>query len=259
MPSALARITKDLAAAVDRLRFAPPVSHVYNPLDYAWPAHAQYLERYGRGTKRALWLGMNPGPFGMAQTGVPFGEIAAVRDFLGVTATVGRPAHEHPKRPIEGFACQRSEVSGKRLWGFIAQRFGRAEAFFATHFVHNYCPLVFMDEGGRNLTPDKLPAAERDALYAPCDQALREVTKALGASVIVAVGHFAETRARVALGDAISVRRIPHPSPASPLANRGWAEAAAVALGDLAPNETASATSTRSSRTRRTASRQGSA
>ena len=234
MSSALARIAKDLARAVDRLSFAPPVTHVYNPLDYAWPAHAAYLERYGGGPKKTVWLGMNPGPFGMAQTGVPFGDIAAVRRFLGIEAKVGKPAREHGKRPIDGFACTRGEVSGRRLWGFVEQRFGTARAFFAEHFVVNYCPLVFMDEGGRNLTPDKLPTGEREQLFAVCDRALRATVTLLAPKHLVAIGHFAQTRASKALGDAVSVVRIPHPSPASPLANRGWAEAAARALGDAA-------------------------
>lgn len=234
MPTALARITKDLAGAVSALSFAPPVTHVYNPLAYAWAPHAAYLERYGSGRKNTLWLGMNPGPFGMAQTGVPFGDVECVRRFLGIEAAVGQPSHPHPKRPIDGFACQRGEVSGRRLWGLIEERFGSARAFFRQHFIVNYCPLVFMDAGGRNLTPDKLPAAERAELYAVCDAALAQVAKLLSPSIVVAVGHFAQTRARAALGDDIDVRRIPHPSPASPLANRGWAAAAAQALGALA-------------------------
>ncbi len=232
MAASLSRITDDLVRALAPMRFAPPVAHVYNPLVYARAPHAAYLERYGRGRKRTVWLGMNPGPFGMAQTGVPFGEIAMVRSFLGIEAPVGRPEREHPKRPIEGFACPRSEVSGKRIWSFVQARFGTAAAFFATHYVHNYCPLVFMDEGGRNLTPDKLPATERDILFAACDTALRAVVQAVGATQVIAVGHFAETRARKVFGERVAILRIPHPSPASPLANRGWADAAERALGN---------------------------
>jgi single-strand selective monofunctional uracil DNA glycosylase len=232
MPAALARIAKDLARTVDTLAFAPPVTHVYNPLAYAWAGYAAYLERYGGGKKRTLWLGMNPGPFGMAQTGVPFGDVGVVRSFLGIEAEIGKPACEHGKRPVDGFACPRGEVSGQRLWGFVAQRFGSARAFFAQHFIANYCPLVFMDAGGRNITPDKLPAREREPLFAACDAALRKTARLLAPHTIVAVGHFAQARARVALGDSVTIVRIPHPSPASPLANRGWAEAAARALGD---------------------------
>src|SRR5690606_6715112 len=127
---------------------------------------------YGRGPKEILLLGMNPGPFGMAQTGVPFGEIAAVRDWLGVRGVVGRPAIEHPKRPVQGFGCHRSEGSGKRLWGWAQDRFGEPERFFDRFFVVNYCPLVFLEVGGRNRTPDKLPVREREPLFEACDRAL---------------------------------------------------------------------------------------
>jgi single-strand selective monofunctional uracil DNA glycosylase len=170
---------------------------------------------------------MNPGPFGMTQTGVPFGEVALVRDFLGIHGRVGRPEREHPKRPVEGFECARSEVSGARLWGWARDRFGTADQFFERFFVLNYCPLVFMEESGRNLTPDKLPAAERDPLEAACDRALRDAIEALAPSLVVGVGAFAEKRARAALVDSnLRIGCVLHPSPASPAANRGWSEAA---------------------------------
>lgn len=215
------------------MRFAAPVSHVYNPLDYAWTVHRSYLERYGAGRKRVVFLGMNPGPFGMAQTGVPFGEIAAVRDWLGLAGAVGKPAQENPKKLVEGFACKRGEVSGQRLWGLFRERFGTPEAFFAEHFVANYCPLVFFEDG-RNLTPDKLPAAEAGPLQAACDAHLRRMVEALQAEWVIGVGAWAEKRAILALaGLPVRFGRILHPSPASPAANRGWAPAATQQLVDL--------------------------
>ncbi|MEN1680532.1 MAG: uracil-DNA glycosylase family protein [Planctomycetota bacterium] len=217
---------KELSAAVDAMRFAAPVTHVYNPLDYAWPMHEAYLRRLPAGGVRVLLLGMNPGPWGMAQTGVPFGEVAAVRDWLRIEAAIGRPDAEHPKRPVEGFACPRSEVSGRRLWGLFAERFGTAEAFFADHFVANYCPLVFMEEGGRNRTPDKLPAIEREPLDAACDEHLKRLIEATGPEWFVGVGKYAEARLRRVAGNEAKVTTVLHPSPASPAANRGWAEAA---------------------------------
>jgi single-strand selective monofunctional uracil DNA glycosylase len=224
----LVALSRRLAADCDRLVFAPPVAHVYNPLAYARAPHELYLERWGAAPKRVVFVGMNPGPFGMMQTGVPFGEVAAVRDWLRIEAPVGRPAVEHPKRPVEGFACRRSEVSGARLWGWARDRFGTPERFFARAFVWNWCPLGFLAASGANLTPDKLPAAERAALEAICDRALAETIATLGARVAVGVGGFAEQALRRALGDGSPVRiaRILHPSPASPAANRGWAEQA---------------------------------
>ena len=216
------------------LRFAPPVSHIYNPLTYAWAAHEKYVRRYGSTGKRIVFLGMNPGPFGMVQCGVPFGEVAAVRDWLGIACDVQRPVVENPGRPIEGFACTRSEVSGRRLWGLFRERFGTAEAFFAEHFVANYCPLAFFN-GARNLTPDKLPVAEAAPLQAACDAHLQALVAALAPEWVIGVGAFAEARAVEALaGTGVRTGRVLHPSPASPLANRGWGQAATrqlVALG----------------------------
>jgi len=227
-------ISRRLRDAVSGLRFAAPVTHVYNPLEYAWEPHVRYLKRWGRPPKTVVLLGMNPGPYGMAQTGVPFGEISRVRDWLGIEGAVGRPEREHPARPVEGFACRRREVSGARLWGWAAARYGDPEAFFARTFVANYCPLVFMEAGGRNRTPDKLPVGERERLFAVCDAALSETVRCLGATVVVGVGAFAEARAQVALAHAgVRIGRLPHPSPASPQANRGWDALADAALAKL--------------------------
>lgn len=231
---AMVQAARELADGVDALDFAPPTEVVYNPLRYAWAAHEQYLRLHARGKKQVIFLGMNPGPFGMAQCGVPFGEIALVRDWVGVEAPVEQPPVVHPKRPIEGFACQRSEVSGRRLWGAFKDRFGTAEAFFADHFVANYCPLVFMEASGKNRTPDKLPAAEAEALGALCAAHLRAVVAALEPDWVIGVGAFAEQQAAEALaGCAVRVGRILHPSPASPAANRGWAEQASAQLEAL--------------------------
>lgn len=220
------RIVRRLSRAVSPLRFADPVTHVYNPLDYAGPAVLAYLDAYCRPGVDALLLGMNPGPWGMAQTGVPFGEVALVRDWLRIDAPIGKPKAEHPKRPVEGLACPRSEVSGRRLWGWAKDRFGEPDRFFARFFVWNYCPLAFMETSGRNRTPDKLPAAERDPLFAACDDALARMVAHVSPGMVLGVGKFAEKRAAAVLGDDCPVATILHPSPASPIANRGWAEQA---------------------------------
>lgn len=225
-PIALAAALRD---TVDGMRFAAPVAYVYNPLVYAWGLHEQYLRRYGQGRKRVLFLGMNPGPFGMAQCGVPFGEIAAVRDWMGIAGNVGQPPRVHPKRPISGLACIRSEVSGRRLWGLFQQRFASADAFFADHLVVNWCPLVFMAEAGTNLTPDKLPAGELGPLEGACDRHLTGLIAATGCAVVVGVGKVASAAALRA--GAPRVVDCPHPSPANPAANKDWAGAATRALG----------------------------
>jgi single-strand selective monofunctional uracil DNA glycosylase len=221
----LAAAALSLREALRPLRFAAPITHVYQPLDYAWAAHSAYLERYGSGTRRVVLLGMNPGPWGMAQTGVPFGEIAAVRDWMGLCERVGKPVPEHPKRTIIGYDCTQSEVSGRRLWGLFAQRFGTPQAFFREHFVANYCPLVFMEQSGKNFTPDKLPATEAAALESACDEHLRAVVTALQPEWLIGVGAFAEAQAMQMKPHfpTLKIGRILHPSPASPAANRDWA------------------------------------
>jgi single-strand selective monofunctional uracil DNA glycosylase len=215
---------KRLRDTVAKLKFAAPVSHVYNPLIYAWRAHEMYLRRYGNGRKRVLFLGMNPGPFGMTQTGIPFGQIAAVRDWLGIQVRIDHAPDEHPKRPVLGFDCSRSEISGQRLWGLFAKRFGAAERFFQEHMVMNYCPLAFCEESGRNRTPDKLPANERTPLFTACDEHLRKIVRILEPEWLVAVGDFAFKRAgQILAGRQIRLGQILHPSPASPAANCDWA------------------------------------
>ena len=222
----LVRISRELCRAVAKLSFGDPVAYVYNPLEYAREPHERYLERYGeRAPREVLFLGMNPGPFGMAQTGVPFGDVAMVRDFLGITGEVGRPRHEHPQRLVQGFDCPRSEVSGTRFWGWARDRYGTAERFFERFFVSNWCPLVFVEASSRNRTPDRLPAAEREPLYRACDLALVRIVETLRPRLVIGVGGFAEDRARRALGESPPARIgcILHPSPASPAANRDWA------------------------------------
>lgn len=216
---------RKLRDQVDQLSFSEPVTHVYNPLRYAWNAHTEYLSRVNDNGAEVVFLGMNPGPWGMAQTGVPFGEVNAVRDWLGIHVAVDRPVNEHPKRPVEGFDCEKSEVSGRRLWGLFEERFKTPDAFFEKHFVLNYCPLVFMEASARNRTPDKLPAAERSLLDADCDVHLQTVLEALSPKSVVGVGAYAEAclkRALEATGHDAKLTRILHPSPASPAANKDW-------------------------------------
>jgi single-strand selective monofunctional uracil DNA glycosylase len=126
---------------------------------------------------------------------------------------------------VLGFECARAEVSGSRLWGWARARFGSADRFFDRFFVANYCPLAFVEESGRNRTPDKLAERERARLFEACDEALRKIVAALEPEFVIGVGAFAEKRIRAALGPDPRARIgcILHPSPASPKANRDWA------------------------------------
>jgi single-strand selective monofunctional uracil DNA glycosylase len=219
----LLRIADTLAEEVGQLYFSPPVVYVYNPLRYAREPLARYFSIYGGGPKEAVFVGMNPGPWGMTQTGVPFGEIDMVRGWLGIEGAVGTPPHEHPKKRVEGFACRRSEVSGRRLWGLFRSRFGDPERFFRRFLVLNYCPLLFLDAEGRNITPDKLKPVELAPLQDACDRSLRASVACLRPARVIGVGAFAARQAAAALaGLDIPVGQILHPSPANPAANRDW-------------------------------------
>lgn len=250
-------IAATLSREVSALSFAPPVCHVYNPLDYAWSIHRKYLETYGVGPKRTLFVGMNPGPWGMAQTGVPFGEVFYVREWLGLSAPVNKPAEEHPARPVTGVDCPRSEVSGRRLWKLFSDRAQSAADFFSDTMVLNYCPLLFLEESGRNRTPDKLPSAEREPLFAACDRALLRFIYYYSPEYVIGVGAFAAGRVHrvIAAGGRLyspqagqshstrgmsgadapagpAVIQVLHPSPANPRANRDWAGEVARTLTD---------------------------
>jgi len=219
--------------------------YVYNPLEYAWAPHAQYLRRFVRQKTPVFFLGMNPGPFGMAQTGVPFGEVCAVRDWMGINASVGHPAPEHPGRPVLGFAVDRHEVSGRRFWGLLRERYATADACFNEVCVMNYCPLLFLDHGerARNVPADKLPRPDREALDALCDEYLSDVITLIEPSALVGVGKYAygklekaaaklagRGRRRLTMG---VVGVIPHPSPANPRANTDWALSATAAMREM--------------------------
>lgn len=220
---------KKLSRGLMKLDFSEVAAWVYNPFDYAWEAYREYVQRFARTGIESLFMGMNPGPWGMVQTGVPFGEVAAVRDWLKIATSAKQPQAVHPKRPVDGLACKRSEVSGQRLWGLFADRFETPERFFEKSFVVNYCPLAFMDEGAKNLTPDKFPVRVREPLEKLCDRHLAELIDILRPRYFVGIGGFAEACAHrcAAIGknqpSPMRVLRILHPSPASPAANRDWA------------------------------------
>ena len=221
-------IYQRLCDEVETLKFSWPVVSVYNPLRYAWNGFTQYM-KFSEGRKRVIFLGINPGPWGMAQTGIPFGEINAVRNFLGITQiSITPPENQNVSYPVRGLNCGRSEVSGKRLWGLFASRFGTAENFFAHHFVLNYCPLLFLcrtEKGSiRSSTPDRIDPSERMRFCRFCDTTLIEAVEILKPDYVVGIGNFAYQRAKFALiGQRVTITKILHPSPANPKANHDWA------------------------------------
>lgn len=220
--SDLSRELEPLAREI--IASVPGVHTIYDPLQYASRPWRAYLQRYMDSPRPVLFLGMNPGPWGMAQTGIPFGETRAVREWMGIDETVDQPPHLHPARPVEGLQCSRSEVSGRRLWNLMSHRFGSADSFFREHAVLNFCPLVFMAESGRNITPDKLPIHFRKPLDQRCEDALLTALALLKPRYLVGVGRFARDRlSRSGYTLAEEPVQILHPSPASPASNRDWA------------------------------------
>jgi len=219
----LEQIALQLRSELRKQKFGPPVACVYNPLEYAWRIHSEYLRRFGREPREVLLLGMNPGPWGMVQTGIPFGDVAMVSGWLGIEGKPGGPDVAHPRRPVSGFLCHRREISGARLWGWARDTLGTPQAFFERFFVANYCPLCFFDAGGENRTPDRLPAADRERLFEACDRAVRATVAYLKPRLVVGIGRFAESRARASLaGMPVEVANAIHPSGANPRAGRDW-------------------------------------
>ena len=229
---------RELADELRGLKFSEPVTHTYLTVDYAKEGYEGYLKKFGNTKKKVLMLGMNPGPFGMAQTGVPFGEVALVRDWMGLSPKIGKPVDEHPKRKVLGMDCPKSEVSGKRLWGYFSEKFPEAGDFFRDHLAINFCPLIWMKDTGANLTPDKIKKAEMAPVEVACQKHLERLVEILEPQYLIGVGAYAEKKlagVKDVLGIEAEVGKILHPSPASPAANRGWAEAAERQLEGLLP------------------------
>ena len=227
MIEASSKLRDDVEKFSDSLVKEGSVDAVYNPLAYAWEPHRAYLELASGGGAKTLLLGMNPGPHGMGQMGIPFAATSVVRDLLKITdLEVGQPSTPHPKRPISGLGWPKEEVSGTRLWGLLENEYGSAESIFKSVFLLNHCPLMlFSGERATNITPDKITGPTTKALLERCDDHLREVVDIMQIERVIGVGRYSEKRALNALsGIDISITTCWHPSPASPLANRNKGE-----------------------------------
>jgi len=227
MIEASSKLRDDVEKFADSLVKEGSVDAVYNPLAYAWEPHRAYLELASGGGAKTLLLGMNPGPHGMGQMGIPFAATSVVRDLLKITdLEVGQPSTPHPKRPISGLGWPKEEVSGTRLWGLLENEYGSAESIFKSVFLLNHCPLMlFSGERATNITPDKITGPTTKALLERCDDHLREVVDIMQIERVIGVGRYSEKRALNALsGIDISITTCWHPSPASPLANRNKGE-----------------------------------
>lgn len=220
LKDAALRLSEACNRGKNRILKHKSVAHVTNPLDYAWGFHEQFIDKWSGFGATTLLLGMNPGPYGMAQTGVPFGATAMARDILQIEERdVKTPPDAHPKRPIEGLSMERQEVSGTRFWSMLSDHYGSTEAIFSNIFVVNHCPLLILGETGRNVTPVDLPKSTIEPVLKACDRHLKSVVDIMGIETVVGVGNYAKKRAQSVLTD-VHIDAMWHPSPASPLANR---------------------------------------
>lgn len=234
--ASLSHLIRKLAHDLDTLEWSTP-SHVYNPMQYAWDGYEQLLERFGEQRGRVLLVGMNPGPWGMAQTGIPFGNVSTVRDWLHIeTKLSSYLPKQHPKYPILGMNCCREEGSGKRLWGWVNERVGAAELFFERFFVWNYCPLLFLGKD-HNLVPSALRVHEQQPMEERCSTALKGILRLLEPAAIIAIGRYAELQVKRVVDERLPIRYLLHPSPANPAANHNWRNLAEDALGPWLPSK----------------------
>ncbi|PBC29090.1 Single-strand selective monofunctional uracil DNA glycosylase [Apis cerana cerana] len=229
-------VERDLVIELGKITFHSPIEYVYSPLEYAFNIHTMYVQKYCNTIKKILFLGMNPGPWGMSQTGVPFGEISMVRDWLKICGPVGKPVKEQPKRKVTGFQCNRSEISGKRLWSLFQKLCGSPEKFFQQAYIHNYCPIALMKKNGCNITPAEIKAgSEIQILHSSCDKALLDIIKIIKAEIIIGIGGYAEKRAQFVIQSSklpVKVLCLPHPSPRA-VNNKNWSEKATKKLSEF--------------------------
>ncbi|MEE2812506.1 MAG: uracil-DNA glycosylase family protein [Candidatus Thermoplasmatota archaeon] len=231
-----ARQLRDDASALipELIADCKQIDWIYNPLEYAWSPHSEWIHRFSGNGATTLLVGMNPG-HGMGNTGVPFGCPEQVRDFLGiVNLEVGQPPTLHPKRPVYGLECPKPEVSGRRIWTFLAEQYHTPEAISEHIYIVNHCPLWMFNEAGQNITPDKLTGKAAKQLKEICDQHLRTVVDRMGITRVIGVGRYAQKQAATIFNE-IEIDWVPHPSPASPFANRNggadWRATFAEVLG----------------------------
>ena len=231
-----AKVLRDAANKLSPalLKNCKQIDWIYNPLDYAWNPHQEWIRRFAGNGATTLLVGMNPG-HGMGNTGVPFGCPEQVRDFLSITGLeVYQPPSIHPKRTVYGLECPKPEVSGRRIWSFLAAHYGTPEEVSKHIYIVNHCPLWMFNEAGQNITPDKLTGAAAKKLKDICDHHLRTVVNEMGITRVIGVGRYAQKQAASIFSE-IDVDWVPHPSPASPFANRNggadWRTAFSDVLG----------------------------
>lgn len=221
----------DLNNELNELQFPKNITHIYNPIVYALNLHCQYIKKFLNGKKKVMLIGMNPGPNGMVQNGVPFGNTNTVKNLMKIQGQVDQPPSLNPKRPVTGLSCTTEEPSGVRIWNLLQKLAGSLEVFGEQCFLHNFCPLAFFDEQGKNITPSELKGKIKSTLRDICLKYLEKEIQLIQPEIIIAIGSYVGDSLRKLSKQSIYVRtnikilQLAHPSPRS-LNNNNWPEKA---------------------------------
>lgn len=224
------QLEQQLSYALRNVPLPSEVVAMYDPIEYARELHLAYMERFLNGPKPVLFLGMNPGPWGMCQTGVPFGHVPSVRDWMQLRGEVLKPLGELAIRPVEGLQCTRSEQSGSRWWGLFQDVCGTPERFFRNCFVYNICPLAFFKASGANVTPAELKGSKAQIKQISCDYLVRAL-ELIQPTIVVSVGRYVDDCVKALVKqrrldpNRMQFKYMPHPSPRS-LNNTDWPQKA---------------------------------
>jgi single-strand selective monofunctional uracil DNA glycosylase len=176
---------------------------VLNPGRYGERWHARFRRAYPMSPRPLLVFGLNPGPYGMAQTGVPFTDLKRLesalpglwKDLVASGEPVTRPGLAPPS--LARHLTRTFESSSVRVYRFLERAYGRPELALREVVFVNPCPLLFIDpETGANRTPADLPRALRARKAAELVHAFEELRRA---TVLEAVAEL-EPRGAILLG-----------------------------------------------------------
>ncbi len=159
-----ARRWEDLAPALRRATGW----RIWNPGLYGETWHARFRRLYRPGQHPLVVFGLNPGPYGMAQTGIPFTDIRRLVSALPDLAAELRGRGERVEPPglappgLRPYLSRSFESSAVRVYRFLKKGWGGAERGWTEVVVANPCTLLFIDPAeGKNRTPADLARAAR--------------------------------------------------------------------------------------------------
>jgi len=136
---------------------------VWNPGLYGEPWHSRFRRCYPPAARPLVLFGLNPGPYGMAQTGIPFTDIRRLVSALPALVAELRNAGKRLEVPglapvsLPPYLSRTFEASSVRVYRFLERSWGDAERGWREVVAANPCPLLFIDtETGKNRTPADL-------------------------------------------------------------------------------------------------------